>query len=163
MKNPELPEEDPMWKAYFRKKEKREARIHRDYLGWKIYCQKKRYKHSDRDKLIRKYKQRFETWNCEKIDNELVLNDPEYPQSTIIIRFGNFLTPKQNEFSVKIKSQSFDWKRRQMISHAMLGQRILRMLPTGKKESYRITTQGDVFIPERSWKYSLDAFLGDKE
>jgi hypothetical protein len=147
------------WETYFRKQAEKEVRIHRDYLGWIIYSHKKRYKPSDRDKLIKQYKRRFQAWNCEERNNELILNDPDYPEFSIIIKFGNFVTQKQHEFSVKIESQSFDYKRRQMNDHAKVCQRMLGMLPKGKKEGYRITKQGIVPISIKNVKYSLDALL----
>ena len=140
---------------------KKEVEIHRDYVGWKIYYYKKRYKHSYRDKLIRKFKQSLRAWDCEERDNELTLNDPDYPDFPITIKIGNFVTLSQNEFSVEIQSQSFDWKRKQMRDHGYVCQRILWMLPRGKKELYRWTKQGLVPIPVRDMKYYSAVLFGE--
>ncbi len=160
-KEPRISPKDSTLEPYFRKQEEREVNVHRDYLGWKIYCHKKRFKPSFQYELIRKFKQRFQAWDAEESDGELVLYDPEHHEFSITIRFGNFVTQMQNEFSVEIESQSFDWKRRQMRDHWRVGCRILGMLQRGKKEAYRITKQGLVWVPVRKWKYSGDALLAE--
>lgn len=156
--------EDLGWETYLHKKQEEEVRIFHDYVGWKIYCRMKPYRLSDRDELKRKYKRRFQTWNCEEKDREeLTLSDPECPEHSITIRFGNFVTPSQRVCSVEIESFMFGWKKRHMRDHSRVLKRMLRMLSRGKKELYRIGNQGlPKRINVRHMKYSQSALLDDR-